>query len=368
MHVDIEGGFGGSSRSLHELIRRLDRTRVAPFVAHRQQGPVVGRYRALGVPTALVPEMVSFVPRQGKGLRNFVATLPALPRLWRAADRLATLARAHQAEVIHLNYEGLVLLAPALKRRTGLPLVIHCRALLPEDAWGRWLAGRLAIADHLFFISPNEQARVAALAERLPGEVMWNIASAPAPRAPFADPPEAVFLGSLDPAKGADRLVEIARALDGIGAPPLVIAAYGAARASPRFAAELARQARPVAHRLALRGHTAEPEHVLARALALIRPSRADDPWGRDVIEAQRAGVPVLATGGYAGVVEPGTGWLFQPFDGRSMARRLADLAADPGLWTRTSEAALRASARFAGEAQAARAAEVFERLSGRSA
>ncbi|MGH6720014.1 MAG: glycosyltransferase family 4 protein [Alphaproteobacteria bacterium] len=366
LHVDIEGGFGGSSRSLHELVRRLDPARVAPLVAHRQDGPLVGRYRALGVPTALVPGIVSFVPRPGKGLANFIATLPALSRSWRAADRLAGLARGHRAEVIHLNYEGLVLLGGALKRRTGLPVVVHCRALLPDDAWGRWLVGRLAaVADPRFFISPNEAARVAALAGRaLAGEVMWNIAAEPWPRAPFADPPEALYLGSLDPAKGADRLIAIARALDAIGAPPLVIAAYGMARARPRFAAELARRARPLGHRLELRGHTAEPEPVLARALALIRPSRADDPWGRDVIEAQRAGVPVLATGVYAGVVEPGiTGWLYQPFDALAMARRLAGLVADPALWARTSAAAAAAAGRFAGDDQVRRATAVFERL-----
>lgn len=368
LHVDIEGGYGGSSRSLFELIRRLDPARIAPLVAHRQDGPVVGRYRSIGVPAVHVPEIVSFVPRRGKGARNFVATLPRLRHLGRAADRLAALAERHGAELIHLNYEGLFLIGARLARRTGLPIVVHCRAHLPDDAWGRWLVRRLlGFADHLFFISPQEAARVAALAggRTVPGEVLWNIAPEPLPRAPFADPPEAVYLGSLDETKGADRLVEIAAALDRTGAPPLLIAAYGEARARPRFAAALVQRAAPLTHRLALRGHTAEPERVLAGALALVRPSREDDPWGRDVIEAARAGVPVLATGTYQGVVEDGvTGWLFAPFDADAMARRLAALSADPASWARVSAAATAKGARrFAGAEQAARATDVFERL-----
>ena len=31
LHVDIEGGWGGSSRSLYELIRRFDRDRTQFF-------------------------------------------------------------------------------------------------------------------------------------------------------------------------------------------------------------------------------------------------------------------------------------------------------------------------------------------------
>ena len=368
LHVDIEGGFGGSSRSLFELIRRLDPARVAPLVAHRQDGPVVGRYRSIGVPTAHVPEIVSFVPRRGKGARNFAATLPRLRHLGRAADRLAQLAKRHGAELIHLNYEGLFLIGSRLARRTGLPVVVHCRAHLPDDAWGRWVVRRLLeFSAHLFFISPREEARVASLAGNrpVPGEVLWNIAPEPLSRVPFADPPEAVYLGSLDETKGADRLIEIASALDRAGAPPLVIAAYGEARARPCFAADLALRAAPLAHRLALRGHTAEPETVLAGALALVRPSREDDPWGRDVIEAARAGVPVLATGTYQGVVEDGvTGWLFAPFDADAMARRLAALSADPASWARVSAAAAAKGARcFAGTSQVRRATAVFERL-----
>jgi glycosyltransferase involved in cell wall biosynthesis len=101
----------------------------------------------------------------------------------------------------------------------------------------------------------------------------------------------------------------------------------------------------------------------MSNALALIRPSRGDDPWGRDVIEAAASGVPVLATGSYDGVVRDGeTGFLFSQFDAGAMARRLIELVADAGAWQRMSEAAtVRANEHFSGKAQVGRFTELVE-------
>ncbi len=374
LHVDIEGGWGGSSRSLFELLRRLDRARFAPLVAHRQEGPLQARYAAIGIPTAHVPEIGSFVPRRHKNLRNFVASLPRLRRLGTAVARLAALAERHQADLIHLNYEGLFLLAERLKRATKLPIACHNRAHLPENLWGRWLVRRMTRScDQLFFISPQEESRVRALAggRMPPGEVVWNMAPDPLPRRAFSDPPEAVYLGSIDPTKGSARMLDIAAALNALDAPPLRLAIYGSARSGSGLLEVMRRRivAEGLGERVEMRGHTPDPEPVLASALALIRPSREDDPWGRDVIEATAFGVPVLATGTYQGVVEPGvTGYLYETFDAMAMARQLCVLAAEPDHWQRLSDAARRKGQRvFSGAEQVATVTATFERLAGRS-
>ena len=374
LHVDIEGGFGGSSRSLFELLSRLDRAEVCPLVAYREQGPAVARYRAIGVDTVHVAEIASYVPRARKAVKNLAASLPRLVRIERAAAKLAEAATRHRADVVHFNYEGLFLLAAGLRRRTRLPFVFHCRAELPESRLGAWVARSVArLADHVLFISPREEARFRALAGELApaGEVMWNIATLPASAGDGAPEQDAVYLGSLDPEKGTDRLVEIAAALETMAAPPLSLAVYGRARAHPAFAARLERDIRDrgLGARIRLCGHTDQPEAVLARALALIRPSRTDDPWGRDVIEATRLGVPVLATGSYDGVVEPGiTGFLFEPFEAEAMAATLIRLATEPALWQRLSRAATaKGEALFAGGRQARRMTEILHRLAGRA-
>lgn len=374
LHVDIEGGWGGSSRSLFELLRRLDRDRIEPLVAHRQEGPVSERYSGVGIPTRHIPEIASFAPRPYNSFKIFLGSAPRLLGLGAAARRLASLAREHRASLIHLNYEGLFLLAPRLRRHAGLPLIGHSRTHVPGNAWGRWLVRTLARElDHIFFISDQEEMRFRELEADAPlaGTVLWNIAPDPVPRRPIAATPEIVYLGSIDWAKGTDRLVDLAAALEEREAPPMIIAIYGEARQDPSFKSAMERRivAEGLSSRIELRGHTAKPEDVLAGAFALVRPSRENDPWGRDVIEAARAGVPVLATGDYEGVVRDGeTGYLFGEFDATVKATRLTALHEDRALWQRLSDAAAQLGAeRFGGARQVAQFSDVVSDLMARA-
>lgn len=375
LHVDIEGGWGGSSVSLFELVRRLDRTRISPVVAYRQKGPAAEWYAELGIPAYHVPEIASFVPRRTKALKNLLASLPRLACLRHASDRLAQIARDHECGVVHLNYEGLFLLASRLRKKLAVPMIAHSRAHLPVTHWGRWLVRSLAHnVNAIFFISPQEESRWQELlggADGPRGEIMWNIARAPLPRQPFTARPEIVFLGNVAYAKGPDRLIDIAAAIARKNGPRFCFAIYGRANRETGFARGLERRIGDLglSDAVELRGHIADPASVLARAFALIRPSRDDDPWGRDVIEAGTAGVPVLATGTFDGVVQHGrTGYLFGEFDAESFADSLIALHEDPGLWQRLSaNGAALGKERFGGAAQAEQFMRKVERLAGRA-
>ena len=50
LHVDIEGGFGGSSKSLLELVKALSKTQQKQFVLLRRDGPAAHAYKNDGVP------------------------------------------------------------------------------------------------------------------------------------------------------------------------------------------------------------------------------------------------------------------------------------------------------------------------------
>lgn len=371
VHIDIEGGWGGSSRSLYQLVAGFDRTRVDPVIVHRQTGPLEDWYKRIGVPTVLVPEIASFVPRRKNSAKIFIANLPTIIRKRQGVGRIVEIIRNRDSRVIHLNYEGLFLLAPRLKVETGLPIVCHYRTHLPENVWARWLVHQLSQSvDHFFFISPQEEIRVRMLQRRhsVPGNVLWNIAPKPLARQTSATPPEAVYLGNLDASKGVDRLIDIAFALDERDAPPLMLAIYGQSRrGNTAFVDGMKRRIikERLQHRIELRGFTPDPEKVLTGALALIRPSRENDPWGRDVIEATAFGVPVLATGNFAGVVEPGvTGFLFDPFDPKLFADQLVKLIEYPELWHRLSaEAVAKGQRVFGGGQQLKLVTEIFERL-----
>ncbi len=77
------------------------------------------------------------------------------------------------------------------------------------------------------------------------------------------------------------------------------------------------------------------------------------------------AGVPVLATGRFEGVVQTGVnGYLVEPFDADQFAARLDYLRSDTQLWTRMSNAGQELGrARFGGSKQTEQFTIVVERL-----
>jgi len=370
LHIDIEGGRGGSSRSLYQLLSRLDRSRVMPIVAHRETGPLEEWYRNLKIATMHLPEIGSYVPRRENSAKIFIASIPALLKIKQAAARLLHIIEENQIQLIHLNYEGLFLLAEQLKKSTKLPIICHVRSHWPENIWSRWMMHSLARSvDHLIFISPQEESRVRAVGrgKTIDGTMVWNISPQPPVKSNSAYIPEAVYLGNLDSTKGVDRLIDLANALRDMDSPPQRIAIYGESRrARPEYLAGMHQRIanEKLEERIEFRGFTAEPEKVLAEAFALIRPSRENDPWGRDVIEATTFGVPVLATGSFDGVVDHGvTGFLFDPFVANEMAENLVTLVRRPELWQRMSAAASRrGETLFQGSQQAAQVTELFER------
>src|SRR3546814_16059692 len=74
-------------------------------------------------------------------------------------------------------------------------------------------------------------------------------------------------------------------------------------------------------------GHVTEPERVLAGCHALIKPTRENNPWGRDIVEAMAHGRPVISVGPWAKFVETGATGILPPiFDAPALARERAGL------------------------------------------
>jgi glycosyltransferase involved in cell wall biosynthesis len=331
---------------------------------------MVERYREIGIETFHVPEIVSFAPRTSKSGRIFLAKLPQFRSIPRCLRTLSRIAEDHEVKLVHLNHEGLFILAPSLKRKLRVPLLCHSRILIQRNFWGRWLVKTLAnCVDHMFFISSQEEEHFTALLKKPgpPRSILWNISFEPPGREPMGPVPEAVYLGNIDSRKGTDRLIDIAKELEALQAPPLKIAVYGVAREEKEMEAAMRKEitSSRLEKRLAFMGYIEKPQGILPRAFALIRPSRVSDPWGRDVIEATTCGVPVLATGTYQGVIEHGVnGFLFEPFDARAMAETLVELLNDRDLWQQLSNAGMeKGRGVFSGREQVPLVTSVIEAL-----
>ncbi|MBI4729500.1 MAG: glycosyltransferase family 4 protein [Acidobacteria bacterium] len=135
---------------------------------------------------------------------------------------------------------------------------------------------------------------------------------------------------------------------------------------------ELERLARETGARAVFAGPlpAAERDRRLVSA-DLFALSSQHEGFGLAILEAMRAGLPVIATsaGGPADFVEEAaSGHLVAPGDEAALADRIARLAADPAARRRMGEAARAAAARFSPTAMAARYLEVYERARGRRA
>lgn len=348
--LDIEGGYGGSSRSLYESVRFMDRTEVALEVWCRRDGPIVSRYAALGVPCRVMPAMpnISALPRLSRNLLALAAYTRDFARA-RAFRQELQAAAEHRFDLVHFNHEGLAPLAAWLRPRTRTPLTMHIRTNLYETPFAAAQVRLCATAsDHLVFITENEQATFRRRGGRGRSEtVIYNIAPpsldvAPHPAVPLDARFRIACLANYSWYRGLDRLVTVAECLKAMGHRNVLFVMAGTmhlTRSLPGALGRTAREGGDLADFAASRGvsdyflflgHVAQPETVLAACHALVKPTREDNPWGRDIIEALAAGLPVLTCGRYDRFVEDGVTGVLQPvFDADTLARRIAEFAGD---------------------------------------
>jgi glycosyltransferase involved in cell wall biosynthesis len=359
--LDIEGGHGGSSRSLFETLAAVDRQVVTPEVWCRRGGAIVDRYAHIGVTARVEPALpkVSALPRTSRNLavlalyaRDFARSGSVRRRLLNAADRF---------DVVHFNHEAFAGLAGWLRRHSEVPVTMHLRTNLADTAFARYQYRLISRAvDDRIFITPNEEATYRRLGGTGRGQVVFNpvpLAAdvAPRPEIPRDDALNVAALSNFALIRGTDRLIDIAVALEPDARIRFVVAGDMKVDAS-RSLADIAQEA-GAADRFVFLGHVPDPERVLAACDLLIKPTREANPWGRDILEAMAQGRPVMSYGHDSTFVETDvTGVLMPDFDARRTAAQLLRLAGDRGLLHRMGAAARARVSRLCDPATQARA------------
>jgi len=356
LHIDIEGGWGGSSRSLFELASKFHPNQIQPIIAHKQKGPIIKRYKKIGIQTHHLPEIFSYSPKlRVKNFKNFVASIPQMLRLPKITKKIINMVRLYKIQIIHLNYEGLFIMAKLLKEKLDIPIICHSRTQIPNDIFGRYLIKTLSNSvDHVFFISPQERKRFCKIerGSKVSKSIMWNISSENKKRY-LKKTSEVVYFGGIGFDKGTDRLIDIAKELK--SEKEIKIVVYGVERNKKGFLEHLIMESKNygIQNKIIFRRHNSYPEQIMRRSLALIRPSRYNDPWGRDVIEATCNGLPVLATGKFSGVVKSKiNGFLFNTFNAKKIAQRIIELHNNQDLWNRLSKSGFKLGKKFSGQDQ----------------
>lgn len=326
--VDHAPVFGGVEAMLTDLASEVNREAFELVIATEPDSPALDRFRQTGARVRPV-RLASLRGGPVAGLR-----------LLNSATQLAQLARLEHANVIHTFTARTHVIGAQAARLARLPLLWR----LNDETLPLWLARRLSlIPRQVITVSSFLAGRYHRL--RSPMTVIPDgipIRPLRPPPSP-AQPPTVTLAARLVRWKGQTVFIEaLARAIRQL--PDLRAEIVG--RASPTdnvpgplgggepYRQKLLKlaQARGLEEMLTFHDFR-EPDLLFAESALAVHASTLPEPFGRTIVEAMAAGLPVIGTrgGGVTEIILNGiTGRLVPAGDAPALADAMMELAADP--------------------------------------
>ncbi len=338
LFVDHTGQIGGAELILLDVVEGRSRSSAFLF----EDGP-------LG-PELAERKLNLIVSKWGRNLSRFrrdsswLAAMPLAARLVAIVAEIARAARSH--DVVYANSQKAFVLASIASFFARRPLIWHLHDIISPDHFGvvqRRMQVLLANARAAKVIVPSKAAATAFieaggrsdLVEIVPnGLVLPPEARTPAELRRSLELPMRPLVGvfsRLARWKGQHVLLEALAALPDVGCIVVGDALFG----EQAYAAELKQMvlARGLADRVHFLGHRNDVPKLMMAVDAMVHPSIDPEPFGRTLVEAMLAGVPVIATdaGAAPDILEGGrAGTLVPPNDAQALARAIADVLAKP--------------------------------------
>jgi glycosyltransferase involved in cell wall biosynthesis len=374
LHVSATEKLGGAERSLVELTGALDRSRFESHAVLPGKGTLADALRERGVAVQFAP--IERIRRTVNPLRiaEYIAAIS------RASRRIADIARAERIDLVHANNDVAQVYAGEAAARAGLPCVWHARDMLSLGPLGARLSERAsrvlavsdAVRDHLAGCGVDaSKIRVVRNGVDLGAFEGTDLAGARASARHLGAPAEVrtrarrelglagdAFVvgtaGAFVPWKKHEDFVrafgrlagmemtDLADGPDGPGSEGVDIREMVPARGvvfgadllgdHGRYEYDLKCLADELAGERILFPGWREGIAGLLPALDVFVSASEGEPFGRVIVEAMAAGLPVVATdsGGKREIVEDGkTGVLVPQGDADAMAKALDGLRRD---------------------------------------
>jgi glycosyltransferase involved in cell wall biosynthesis len=338
LFVDHTGQIGGAELILLDVVDGWRQSSVFLF----ENGP-------LG--EAMAAKRLNLIrSKWGSGLSQFrrdsspLAAIPLAGRLFAIVAEIARAARAH--DVIYANSQKAFVLAAIANVAVRRPLIWHLHDIISADHFGaaqRRMQVLLANTCASKVIVPSQAAAaafVAAGGRRGLIEIVPNgLSIEPDRHSPDelrralglpAGPLVGVF-SRLAAWKGQHILVQALAELPGVNC----IIAGDALFGETEYAARLSRMVAELGlgDRVRFLGHRDDVPKLMKAVDVMVHPSIDPEPFGRTLVEAMLAGVPVVATnaGAAPDILEDGkAGTLIPPNDPHALAGALAAVLAKP--------------------------------------
>lgn len=383
LYVETAPQAGGSTVSLFELLRSVDRAAIQPVVLLCASNPFAACFAELGAPVIrsglhCSARAAGYAPALARARTSSWAQLlkrhPFTLRLWRAAGLavrtvsqtwprardMQRIIESQRIDLVHLNDAPELHKAGILgSRLAGVPCLCHVRSMPPVDVVDRLLARRVR---HFVFISAAvEQDQRRKGLGRAPGSVIYNgVDTAPyavlpgkaEARARLGVAPDDTVLGlmaRIEPWKGQRDLLAALAILR--SRTPHLLRLRCLIAGEPEldggwYLEELKQRTVELGLGDVVRfvGRQSPPAFHAALDV-LIHTSVQPEPFGRVLIEGMAAGLPIVATnnGGVPEIVlDEQTGLLVPPGNPGALAAAVERLLGDEALRRRLGEAGRR--------------------------
>jgi glycosyltransferase involved in cell wall biosynthesis len=338
LFVDHTGQIGGAELILLDVVQGRQDSSAFLF----ESGPLAKALSDRGLSV--------IASRWGAGLSQFrrdSSWLKALPLFGRLAAITAELARAARChDVVYANSQKAFVLAAIANVVARRPLIWHLHDIISPAHFGAmqrrmqvFLANRFAVK----VIVPSQAAAAAFIdagGRRSLVEVVPNgLAVEPLPvsrqelrqRLGLPSGPLVGVFSRLARWKGQHVLIEALAKLPGVHGIVVGDALFG----EQDYAAELKRLVAELGlgDRVHFLGHRGDVPLLMQAVDAMVHPSIDPEPFGRTLVEAMLAGVPVIATdaGAAPDILEHGrAGMLVPPGDARALAEALDAVLVEP--------------------------------------
>ncbi len=310
--------LGGAERSLAGLINGLTSRGHAVAVLTQPGSDAIDLFGSAGadVVTSAALQQLSAGTRHGGRLEFVTRAATVAPAAKAATRAIVSEARHFRADVVHSNGFRTHVLAPLI-RAQGINTSWSLRDFAPRALQQRILRGAargtsLILANSEFTASQiyRGHPRVRVVGNPVVLETLPNRADAREALGLTPGQRAVAVVGHLHPSKGQHIVVEAVEAMlrDPRYANTTLLLAGGAVygEASQRYETELRARC---GNNVRLLGAVSGIESIYAAVDVVVQPSIHPEGFGRSVVEAQLAGVPVIATaiGGARELVASGT-------------------------------------------------------------
>ena len=367
LYIESAPQAGGSTISLLELVRRIDRRAFEPVLLLCSSNPHRQHFARLGITVLTTDSYCSvrtpayppaLVQARSSALAGRLRSHRVTRSLWHAGGLLTRtltgtwplaltvrgIIRQQHIDLVHLND------APELHKAgilaswlAGVPCICHVRSMPPLDALDRLLARR--VTAFIFISRAVERDQRQRGLGNSPGTVIYNAVDLgpyaaldrTAARQAFglADGDTVIgMMGRIEPWKGQRELLA-ALSLLAPRFPALRCLVAGAPELDGAwFKDELNALTRSLnlTGTVSFVGYQDVPRFMAALDL-LVHASNRPEPFGRVLIEGMAAGLPIVASdaGGVPEIVIDGvTGLLVPPGQPAALAEAIAGLLAQP--------------------------------------